>query len=145
MRTPFKVSLVASVGVFLTALVVSLFHLDSINGHVLTPAEEMPQALALATLAGTLALLGAWLGLRHTNPRCLTDRLGHGIALVYVMATWLADAVTTGPPQTFVIPSREFEIEGVKVLLLGALWGIGAPWLIAAVLKRLKWFQTSDG
>ena len=64
MRTPFKISL-ASAAVFLATLLVGLFHHDSINGHVLTPAEELPQALLLGTFGGALALFGVWLGLRH--------------------------------------------------------------------------------
>ena len=144
MRTPFKISLIASVGVFLTALLVGIFHHDSIDGHVLTPVEEMPQALILATVAGSLALLGAWLGLRRSNPRCLTYRLGLGISLVYVMATWFANALASGPPQTVVVPSREFEIEGMRLLLIGTIWGIGAPCLIAVVLKRVMLFGTSE-
>lgn len=143
MHTPFKVSLVAAVGVFLTALFVGIFHHDSIDGHVLTPLEEMPQALILATFAGSLALLGAWLGLRRSNPWYLTYRLGFGISLVYVIATWLANALASGPPKTVVVPSREFEIEGMQLLLIGTIWGIGAPCLIAVVLKRLKLFGAS--
>lgn len=143
MRTPFKVSLVASVGVFLATFLVGIFHHDSFNGHVLTPLEEMPQALALATAAGSLALLGAWLGVRHSSPRSLTYRLGLGISLVYVLATWLINTLTSGHPRTVVIPSREFYIETVQVLILGAFWGVAAPCLIAMVLKRLEFFGMS--
>ena len=143
MRTPFKISLVASAGIFLAALLFGVFHHDSISGHVLTPMEEMPQSLILAVVAGLPALLGAWLGLRRSNPKSLTYRLGLGISLVYVMATWIANALASGPPRTEVVPSREFEIEGMQLLLLATLWGIGAPWLIAVVLKRLRFFETS--
>src|SRR4051812_5870997 len=136
MRTPFKISLVSSLGVFLAALLVGIFHHDSIDGHVLTPVEELPQALVLATVASALALLGAWLGLRHSDARCLTYRLGLGISLVYVIATSLVNALASGPPQTVVVPSREFYIESMQLLLLGTIWGIGAPWLIATVLRR---------
>lgn len=84
MRTPFKISLVAAVNVFfaafLSALLAGILRHDSWNGHVLTPVEEMPEAFLLAILAGSLALLGSWLGLRRSNPRCLTYRLGLGIS-----------------------------------------------------------------
>jgi hypothetical protein len=143
MRTPFKISLVSSAGVFLAALLVGIFHHDSIDGHVLTPGEELPQALVLATVASALALLGAWLGLRHSDSRFLTYRLGLGISLVYTIATSFANALASGPPGTVVVPSREFDIEGVQLLLLGTMWGIGVPCLIAMVLRKLKFFGTS--
>ncbi|MBS0416301.1 MAG: hypothetical protein JSR66_01220 [Proteobacteria bacterium] len=143
MRTPFNISLVSCAGVFLPAFLVGIFHHDSIDGHVLTPLEEFPQALVLATVASALALLGAWLGLRHADSRCLTYRLGLGIALVYVMATSVANALTSSPPRTVVVPSHEFAIESVQLLLFGSLWGIGAPWLIAWVLKRFNFFRAS--
>src|SRR3954452_14604603 len=99
MRTPFKISLVSSLGVFLAALLVGIFHHDSIDGHVLTPVEELPQALVLATVASALALLGAWLGVRLSEARCLPYRLGLGISPVYILATSFATALASGPPQ----------------------------------------------
>src|SRR3569832_1480285 len=143
MRTPLKVSLVSSAGVFLAALLVGIFHRDSINGHILTPVEELPQALVLATFASALALLGAWLGLRRSASRFPTYRLGLAISLVYVIATSIANALASGPPRTVVVPSREFDIEGMQLLLVGVIWGIGAPCLIAMVLRRLELFGAS--
>jgi len=67
MRTPLKVSLVASSGVFLAALLAVLFHHNTINGRTLTPLEQLPAALAAATLFSALSLLGTWLGLRNAR------------------------------------------------------------------------------
>ena len=55
MRTPLKVSLVASSGVFLAALLAVLFHHNTINGRTLTPLEQLPAALAAATLFSALS------------------------------------------------------------------------------------------
>jgi hypothetical protein len=51
-----------------------------------------------------------------------------------------ADPKNLGCP----FPSCEFEIEALQILILAVLWKIGAPWLIAAALKRLKFFETSE-
>jgi hypothetical protein len=145
-RTPFKTSLVASGGVFLATLIgFTFFHHDSFNDHVLTPIEEMPGALLLAAVAGALSLLGTWLGLRHSHPHRLTYRLGLGIAVTYVIATWLANTLASGPAKAVVVPSREFYIHEIHALLIGVTWGICAPYLIAVLLKRLKLFATSGG
>src|SRR6266404_410328 len=93
MRTPFKVSLVAACGVFLAALLAALFHHNTINGHTLTPLEQLPEALVLAVTFSALALLGAWLGMRRGNIQYLTYRAGLTVALLYVAASFLANTI----------------------------------------------------
>jgi hypothetical protein len=137
-RTPLRVSLVAASVVFLAALLAGLFHGDSINGHILTPLEELPLALIVAILFSALAVLGTWLGMRRASLQHLSCRSGLALALLYVAATFVANATIHAAPRTEVIPSHEATIQGLKDLIFIALWGIGAPYLIALLFRRFK-------
>ena len=145
MRTPFKVSLVASCGVFFAALLTTLLRNDTVNGHVLTPLEQLPTALVLAVLFSVLALLGTWLGLRRSSVQHLTYRAGLAIASLYVVATILANAISHGAPQTVTLPSHEANVQLVKTLLIGTLWGIGAPYAISLLIRKFKLLGTRNG
>src|SRR5258707_11065487 len=144
MRTPFRVSLVAACGVFLAALLAALFHHNTINGHTLTPLEQLPEALVLAVTFSALALLGAWLGMRRGNIQYLTYRAGLTVALLYVAASFLANTIIYTAPQTVTFPSHEANVQGLEVGLIGLLWGIGAPYAIALLSRRFKFFETSN-
>jgi hypothetical protein len=137
MRTPFRVSLVAACAIFSTALLAAIFRHDTINGHVLTPLEQLPTALILATIFAALALLGTWLGLRRGNIQQLTYRAGLTIALLYVVASILANAIHSSP-RTVTFPSHEADIMGLEVLVIGTLWGTGAPCVIALLVSRFR-------
>jgi hypothetical protein len=145
MRTPFKVSLVAASGVFFAALLAELLRHDSIGGHILTPLEELPTALVLAVISSALTLLGTWLGIRRGNSQQLTYRTGLAVAVLYVVATFLANAFIYTAPQTVTFPSKEANILGLEVLLIGTLWGIGAPYTIALLVSRFRFFGRPDG
>jgi hypothetical protein len=138
MRTPLRVSLVAASVVFFAALLAGLFHGDSINGHILTPLEELPMALIVAILSSALALLGAWLGMRRASIQNLSYVSGLAVAFLYLAATFVANATIPAAPRTEVIPSHEATLQGVKDLIFVALWGIGAPYVIALLVRRFK-------
>jgi hypothetical protein len=141
MRTPFKVSLVAACAVCLAAMLAVMLNHDTIDGHALTPSEHLPVALISGAFFAPLALLGTWLGLRGAKIQRLTYRTGLVVALLYVGATFVADALLalTGPiTETF--PSQEADIDLLRVLLIGALWGTGAPYLIALLVRRSTFF-----
>jgi hypothetical protein len=145
MRAPLRVSLVAACGVFLAALLAGLFHGDSINGHILTPLEELPMALIAAIMSSALALLGTWLGMRRGSIHHLTYRAGLAVASIYAVATFLANATIHTSPQTVTFPSHEANIQGLKVLIIGVLWGTGAPYAIALLVNRFKVFRVPNG
>jgi hypothetical protein len=145
MSTPFRVSLVAASGVFFAALLAGLLHHDTINGHTLTPLEELPTALVLAVIFSALALLGTWLATRRGNLQQLTYRTGLAVALLYVVATFLANAFIYTAPQTVTFPSQEANILGLEVLLIGTLWGIGAPYALALLVSRFSFFRRPNG
>jgi hypothetical protein len=145
MRTPFKVSLVASCGVFFAALLSTLLRHDTINGHTLTPLEQLPTALVLAVIFSVLALLGTWLGLRGSSVQHLTYRAGLAVALLYIIATFLGNVTFQGEPQTVTFPSHEATVQGVEILLIGTLWGIGAPYAISLLVRRFRFLGTSNG
>ena|ERR1700675_891363 len=144
MRTPFKVSLVAACGVFLAALLTVLLHHDTINGHTLTPLEQLPTAIVAAVVFSALALFGTWLGMRRNSSQHLTYRAGIAIALLYAVTTFVANAITQGAPRTVTFPSHDANVLGVEVLLIGTLWGIGAPYVIALLVSRFKFLGTSN-
>lgn len=142
MHNPLKAALVASAGVFLASLLAAVFHDATINGRALTPLEQLPSALIGATIFSALALLGTWLGLR--SGRHVTYLAGIAVSVAYVAATFLANSLFHVSPQTVTIPSHQAAIHGLQVLLMGMVWGIGAPYLIALLVRRLK-FGTSNG
>jgi hypothetical protein len=144
MRTPFRVSLVAACGVFLAALLAALLHHNTINGRVLTPLEQLPDAIFIAILFSGLGLLGTWLGMRRGKIEYLTYRAGLAVALLYIAASCLGNATIYTAPQTVTFPSHEANIQGLEVLLIGTLWGIGAPYTIALVVSRFKLFAKSN-
>jgi LytS/YehU family sensor histidine kinase len=145
MRTPFSVSLVAACGVFVAALLAALLHHNTINGHTLTPLEQLPEALVLAVMFSAFALLGTWLGMRRGTIQHLTYRTGLIVALLYVAASFLANALIYTAPQTVTFPSHEANVQGVEVMLIGMLWGIGTPYTIALLVRRFKFFGTFNG
>ena len=134
--TPLRVSLVASSGVFVAALLAVLFHQNTFNGHTLTPMEQLPAALLIATLFSAMALLGTWLGLR--NGPHVTYLAGLVGALIYLAATILANSLIHTAPRTVTIPSQEAAYESLKILVMGVVWGTGAPYLIALLTRRFK-------
>lgn len=141
MRTPFRVSLVAASGVFFSALFSGLLRRhDSIGGHILTPIEELPTALVLGVISSAFAMLGTWLGIRRGNVQELTYRTGLAVAMLYVVATFLANAFIHTWPQKVTFPSHEANILGLEVLLIGTLWGIGAPYAITLLVSRFRCF-----
>jgi hypothetical protein len=145
MSTPFRISLVAASCVFVAALLAGLLHHDSIGGHNLTPLEELPTALVLAVISSAFTLLGTWLGMRRGNFQQLTYRTGVGVAVLYVVATFLANTFIYTAPQTVTFPSKEANILGLEVLLIGTLWGIGAPYAIALLVRRFSFFRRPNG
>ena len=145
MRTPFSVSLVAACGVFAAALLAALFHHNTINGHVLTPLEQLPEALVLAVMLSALALLGTWLGLRRAIIQHLTYRAGLTVGALYVAVSFLINAAIPTTPKTVTFPSHEANVQGLEVLLIGMLWGIGAPYVIALLVRRVNLFGTFNG
>jgi hypothetical protein len=130
------VSLVAAFAVFLGPLIEGPLRHDSVNGHTLTPLEQLPTALLLSVTAAGLALLGTWLGLRRVNIQRFPYHAGLAVAFLYVVATLLAGSLTHSAPRTVTFPSHEANILGLEVLVIGVLWGIGAPYLIALLLRR---------
>jgi len=145
MNSPFRVSLVAAGGVFFAALFAGLLHHDTMNGHTLTPLEELPAAIVLAVIFSALALLGTWLGTRRGNLQQLTYGTGLAVALFYVLATFLANAFIYTAPQTVTFPSQQANILDLEVLLIGTLWGIGAPYALALLVSRLSFFRKPNG
>jgi hypothetical protein len=145
MRTPIMVSVVAACCVFVVALLAALFHHNKVNGHVLTPLEQLPEALILAVIFSALALLGTWLGMRRGKIQHLTYRAGLAVALLYLVASFLVNTSIHTAPQTVTIPSHEFDVQGRKVMLIGLLWGIGVPYAMALVVRRFRFFATTDG
>ena len=95
-------------------------------------------ALILAIFSSALALLGTWLGMRSVSFQHLSYRSGLAVALLYVAATFVADATIPAAPRTELIPSHEATIQGLKDLVLVALWGIGAPYVIALLVRGFK-------
>jgi hypothetical protein len=144
MRTPFTVSLVAACCVFLAALLAAFFHQNTINGHTLTPLEQLPISLVIAALFSGLALLGTWLGMRRGRIEHLTYRAGLAVALLYVAASYLANATGDTAPRTEIIPSHEASVHGLQVLAIGVLWGIGAPYVIALLVRQVKFLGKSN-
>ena len=142
MRSPLMVSLGASSGVFLAALLAGLFHNGVINGHTLTPLELLPSALVAATFFAGLALLGVWLALRRAQRA--TYLAGMAVSVVYVATTILANTLIHTSPQKVSIPSQQAAVQGLELLLVGTLWGLGAPYLIARLVGRVK-LGTSNG
>jgi hypothetical protein len=140
MRTPFKVSLVAACAVFLVAVLTTILRHDTINGHTLTPLEQLPTALVLGAFFALLALLGTWLGLRGAKIQRSPYRAGLVVALLYVGALFLANALGHTGPRTMTLPSHEAGIFALEVLLIGTLWGTGAPYIIALLIWRSQSF-----
>jgi quinol-cytochrome oxidoreductase complex cytochrome b subunit len=145
MSTPFRVSLVAASGVFFEALLVGLLHHDTFNGHSLTPLEELPTATFLAVIFSALALLGTWLGTRRGNPQRSAYRTGLAVVLLYVVAVFLADALIHTAPKTVTLPSHEANISALEASLIGTLWGIGAPYVLALLVSRFRFFRRPNG
>ncbi len=136
MRGSLKASLVTSCGVFVAALLGMLFHHNVVHGRVLTPLEQLPMALIGATFFSGLAWLGTWLGLRHAKARHASPLAGLVVAVVYIVASLLANALIVMAPRTVTVPSREANFDALEGLLIAALWGIGAPYLIALLVGR---------
>jgi hypothetical protein len=145
MSTPFRVSLVAASGVFFAALLAGLLHHDTFNGHTLTSLEELPTAFVLALIFSALALIGTWLGTRPGNPQPLVYRTGLAVALLYVVATFLANALIYTAPKTVTLPSHEANIWALEALLIGTLWGIGAPYVLALLVSPFSFFGKPNG
>jgi hypothetical protein len=139
------VSVVAACGVFVAALLAAVFHHNIVNGHVLTPLEQLPEALILAVIFAVLALLGTWLGMRRGKIQRLTYRAGLAVAVLYLVASFLVNISIHTAPQTVTIPSHEADVHGLNMMLLGLLWGIGVPYGIALVVRRFNFFATTDG
>ena len=139
MQRSLKVSFVASAGVFLAALLAALFHQNTINGHTLTPLEQLPMAVVAATLFAALALLGTWLGLRRNQAAPVNYLAGVAISVVYIFLTFVGNEFIRSPPRTVTVPSREAGFMGLSALVIALVWGIGAPYLIALLAKRLSW------
>jgi hypothetical protein len=144
MRTPFRVSLVTSVGVFAATALALLLHHDTVNGQLLTIPDHLPTALSLGAICSALALLGTWFGLRRGGANSLTYRVGLAVALLYIFASFLINALVRVAPQSVTFPSREANIVGVEIVVLGTLWGIGAPYGIALFVRRLKFLQMQN-
>jgi hypothetical protein len=144
MRTPFRVSCVTAVILFVVTFFAFDFHHNTINGHVLTPMEQLPEALIATTFVSALALLGTWLGLRRHGGPHMTFRDGVVIAAVYILATYLADQTGDHRPRTVTIPSHEADSQSLQFLAMALVWGIGAPFAIANLAGRLKLFRASD-
>jgi len=144
-RTPFSVSLATACTLFVVALFALLFHHNTINGHVLTPMEQLPEALIGAVIFSVLALFGTWLGLRRPGGAQLTYRGGIAIASLYILATYLASMVGDSGPRTETIPSHEANVHALQFFAIGSLWGIAAPYVIALVVRRLDLFKTRSG
>ena len=130
-------SLVAASGVFTAALLAALLHRNTFNGHVLTPLEQLPTALVIALIGSVCALLGTWVGLRRGHIHPLTYRAGLLVALIFVVASFLANEIFAAP-RTVTIPSHEANVLGLEVLLISLVWGIGAPFGIALLVKRIR-------
>jgi len=142
-RTPFRVSLIAAFGIFLEGLLVGLFHHDNFNGHTLTPSEELPLALALAVFFSVLGLLGTWLGTRHGKPQNINYRAGAAVALIYRLASFVANMSTSTAMRTVTVPSPEVDAMGREVLVIALLWGSGAPFVIGRLVSLLDFFGIS--
>jgi Na+-driven multidrug efflux pump len=140
MITPYRVSLVTASNVFFAVFLVGLLHHDVMNGHTLTPLEELPTALVVGVIVSGLALLGTWLGTRRGNLEKLTYNTGLAVALLYVLITFLADTFFDTGPRMVTIPSKEANIMGLEVLLTGTLWGVGVPYALALLVSWLSSF-----
>lgn len=136
MRTPFKVSLAVSSVVFPAALLAVLFHRNTINGHTLTPMEQLPSALVAAVFFSALALLGTWLGLRKA--RHVTYLAGMAGAAIYLALTFVAGSIQYSGPQTVTVPSDQAVYLGMKMLALCLVWGIGVPYLVTLLTRRFR-------
>lgn len=145
MCTPIRVGLVAAGATFLATLMWALPRHDVINGHTLTPLEQLPSALVAATIFSTLTLLGTWLGMRCRESRHLTYRAGLAVSLLFVTVTFIANAITAAGPRTVTFPSHDANILGIKLLLISLLWGIGVPYTISLVVSRFKFLGISNG
>jgi hypothetical protein len=138
MRDPFKVSLVAASTIFLAAvLAFTLSPEEAIgdlppDGDTLTPWVLYLSVFVLAALLGVLALLGTWLGLRGAKVQRSPYRAGLVVALLYVGAAFLT--VSFGPFEY--VPVSPYP--KVEVLFLCSLWGIAVPYLIALLVRRLR-------
>jgi hypothetical protein len=135
------VSFVTAGVVFVVALVSVLLHHDTINGHVLTPAEELPSGLLVASIAAGLAFLGTWLGLLGADKRHLTYLAGFAIAVLYLGFNFLVDVTFRGSARTVTIPSHEADVLFMRTSIELILWGTGAPFISALVVRRTRLFR----
>jgi hypothetical protein len=107
---------------------------EAIDGDTLTPRVLYLSVLVLGALFGVLALLGTWLGLRGAKVQRSPYRAGSVVALLYVGAAFLT--VSLGPFEY--VPVSPYP--KVEVMFLLSLWGIGVPYLIALLVRRIKFF-----
>jgi len=131
--------------VFVTVLIACLLRHDTIGQHVLTPVEQLPIGLIAGVIGSSLALLGTWLGICHGGAQQSSYRAGLTVAVLYGVATFLANEVFDTGPRTVTFPSHEAYVLGREVLITGTLWGIGAPYLIAFIVSRARFFEPSHG
>jgi hypothetical protein len=137
MGSPLKASLVAGAGVFLAALLAALFHHNVINGRTMTLLQKLPMALFAAVLLSALAWLGTRLGLRAAGVKQTTSLTGVIVAAGYVAISFFANAVVVISPRTVTVPSREAGIAALEAVLIAAIWGMGAPFLISLLVGKL--------
>jgi hypothetical protein len=67
------------------------------------------------------------------------------VALLYVVATFLANALIYTTPKIVTPPSHEADIWALEALLIGTLWGIGAPYVLALLVSRFGFFGRPNG
>jgi hypothetical protein len=90
-------------------------------------------------------MLGTWLGLRQGGVRRSTYRVALAVAVLYGVASFLGNVSFHTGIRTVTIPSHEENILGLQVFFIATLWGIGAPYVIAVLVRRIKLLGVNDG